>query len=185
MSDDRPLSRRRFILVSSVAVAASGGLLAGRAGRFQPRRALSLEERRLVEALAYQVIPRDDTLGGRDAGVAEFIDRQRGGAYRRFLPAYRDGLAKIDLTSRRVERQPFAKLPFARQTALLEALDADRVPDGIWKPDEAGQFFRLVCDHCMQGFYGSPRHGGNLNYVSWRMIGLDYPQIVGRVVSRP
>jgi gluconate 2-dehydrogenase gamma chain len=183
MSGDRPVSRRRFVLMSSMAVAASGGLLAGCARRFQPSSALSLEERRLVEALADQVIPPDDTLGGRDAGVAEFIDRQLRGAYKRHLLAYQEGLAKIDLTSRRVERQPFVTLPFARQTALLEALDSDRVPDGIWKPNEAGQFFRLVTDHCLQGFYGSPRHGGNRDGASWRLLGLDYPQIVGRVIG--
>jgi gluconate 2-dehydrogenase gamma chain len=32
----------------------------------------------------------------------------------------------------------------------------------------------------MQGFYGSPRHGGNRGFVSFRMIGIDYPRIVGQ-----
>jgi gluconate 2-dehydrogenase gamma chain len=40
-----------------------------------------------------------------------------------------------------------------------------------------------VCDHCMQGYYGSPRHGGNRDFASWKMLGLPYPQVVGRVVS--
>jgi gluconate 2-dehydrogenase gamma chain len=30
------------------------------------------------------------------------------------------------------------------------------------------------------GFYGSPRHGGNKDYISYRMLGLDYPLIIGR-----
>ena len=32
----------------------------------------------------------------------------------------------------------------------------------------------------MQGFYGSPRHGGNKDYASYRMLGLDYPNIIGQ-----
>jgi gluconate 2-dehydrogenase gamma chain len=33
----------------------------------------------------------------------------------------------------------------------------------------------------MQGFYGDPRHGGNREGVSWKMLGLPYPPIRGRL----
>jgi len=29
-----------------------------------------------------------------------------------------------------------------------------------------------LVDHTIQGFYGGPRHGGNRDAVSWRMLGL-------------
>jgi len=32
----------------------------------------------------------------------------------------------------------------------------------------------------MQGYYGSPRHGGNRDAISWRMLGLDEPPLRGR-----
>jgi gluconate 2-dehydrogenase gamma chain len=32
----------------------------------------------------------------------------------------------------------------------------------------------------MQGFYGSPRHGGNRDYVSYKMMKLDYPHVIGQ-----
>jgi gluconate 2-dehydrogenase gamma chain len=32
----------------------------------------------------------------------------------------------------------------------------------------------------MEGYYGSPRHGGNRDAVSWRMLGLDEPPLRGR-----
>lgn len=182
MSMDRVVSRRGFLRIWPMA-AASGGLLAGCGRVFQPRSVLSPEERRLVEALADQVIPPDEAPGGRDAGVAEFIERQLRGPYARHLAAYHDGLAKIDSTSRRLQGRPFVSVPFARQTALLEALETDRVPDGIWKPKESSRFFQLVIDHCLQGFYGSPRHGGNRDGASWRMLGLNNPQILGRVIG--
>jgi len=41
-------------------------------------------------------------------------------------------------------------------------------------------FFELVRDHTMEGYYGSPRHGGNRDAVSWRMLGLPEPPPLGR-----
>jgi gluconate 2-dehydrogenase gamma chain len=32
----------------------------------------------------------------------------------------------------------------------------------------------------MQGFYGDPRHGGNREYASWRMLGVPVAPIRGR-----
>lgn len=183
MEERPPVTRRRFILISALSTAAAG--LGAACARFQPSSALTPEERRIVEALADQVIPPDDTPGGKEAGVAEFIDWQLRGPYRRHRAVYRAGLARIDETSRRVAGAPFAELPFERQTALLEALEAGS-PEGlphIWEPGEGREFFRLVVEHCLQGFYGSPRHGGNRNHASWKMLGLETPQVLGRVVT--
>jgi gluconate 2-dehydrogenase gamma chain len=184
MTRARRLSRRRFIAssVAAASAAAAGGLLAG-CGRFQPSSALSADERRLVEALADQVVPPDQDAGGRDAGVADFIDIQLRGPYRRFREVYRDGLARLERTSQQLRRRSFVELPFDDQTALLRQLESDQVPADTWEPRQAGEFFRLVCDHCLQGYYGSPRHGGNRGGVSWKMLRLDYPQVAGRVTT--
>jgi gluconate 2-dehydrogenase gamma chain len=183
MGDERSISRRRFLKVSSsVAAAASGGALGGCAGQFQPAVSLAPNERRLVEAVADQIVPPDDTPGGKDAGLADFIDVQLRGPYKRYVPVYRDGLARLEQTSRQLRAKSFLDLSFDEQTAVLTALEQDQVPAGIWQPGEAAEFFRLICDHCMQGFYGSPRHGGNHGAASWKMLGLDYPQVAGRVV---
>jgi gluconate 2-dehydrogenase gamma chain len=32
----------------------------------------------------------------------------------------------------------------------------------------------------MQGYYGSPIHGGNKDYMSFDMLGLDYPLNIGQ-----
>jgi gluconate 2-dehydrogenase gamma chain len=50
----------------------------------------------------------------------------------------------------------------------------------IWEKGFDMQFFELIMDHSLQGFYGSPRHGGNKNYISYKMINLDYPVIIGQ-----
>jgi len=41
-------------------------------------------------------------------------------------------------------------------------------------------FFELVRQHTMEGYYGAPRHGGNRDAASWRMLGLDEPPLRGR-----
>ena len=38
----------------------------------------------------------------------------------------------------------------------------------------------MVVAHTMQGFYGSPRHGGNREAMSWRMLGVPDPPVRGR-----
>ena len=50
----------------------------------------------------------------------------------------------------------------------------------VWKKGADRSFFELIRSHTMAGYYGSPRHGGNYMYVSYRMIGLDIPTIQGR-----
>jgi gluconate 2-dehydrogenase gamma chain len=184
MCDWPSISRRQFIQVSSsLAAVVSGALAAGCAGRYQPETTFTSDQYRLVEAVADQIVPPDADPGGRAAGVADFIEIQLRGPYARFAPAYRDGLARLDQTSHRLHQRPFVHLSFDEQTAVLLAVENGRVPAGIWKAGEPSEFFRLICDHCMQGYYGSPRHGGNRGAASWKMLKLDYPQIAGRVIT--
>ena len=42
------------------------------------------------------------------------------------------------------------------------------------------EFFNLVRSHTLEGYYGAPRHGGNRDAVSWRMLGMDEPPLRGR-----
>jgi len=44
---------------------------------------------------------------------------------------------------------------------------------------KAPEFFELVRRHSLQSYYGSPRHGGNRDAVSWRMLGLAEPPLRG------
>jgi gluconate 2-dehydrogenase gamma chain len=183
MRDRASISRRRFIQVSSSLAAAIPGVFAGCAGGYQTVTALTPDEHGLVEAIADQIIPPDQDIGGKDAGVADFIDIQLRGPYARFVPAYRDGLARLDEASRRLYRAPFVGLAPQDQTALLTSVERGRLPAGLWNPRAASAFFQLICDHTMQGYYGSPRHGGNRGAASWKMLKLDYPQLAGRVIT--
>jgi gluconate 2-dehydrogenase gamma chain len=46
-------------------------------------------------------------------------------------------------------------------------------------------FFNLILEHTRHGFYGDPRHGGNRNRISWKMLRLPFPPLRGRQIPEP
>jgi len=150
-----------------------------------PYRFFSSEEAGLVDAIADQLIPPGDWPGGKDAGVTFYIDYQLCESLSRFSEDYRKGLAAVRETSLLLHGKPFETITPDEQTAFLQKMEAggfsEQPEEGShWNDGFDRRFFRLLRDHAMQGFYGSPRHGGNFNHISYRMIGLDYPLIVGQ-----
>jgi gluconate 2-dehydrogenase gamma chain len=132
------------------------------------------EEARLVEAVSEQIIPADKDPGAKDARVVLFIDRQLVGPYAKHQTAYRAGLRALLETCRRQFGKPFEALAWDDQTKVLASLEAGRAPKELWKSPTCTEFFNLVLEHTKQGFYGSPQDGGNYNYVSYQMLGLDH-----------
>ncbi|MGD0411109.1 MAG: gluconate 2-dehydrogenase subunit 3 family protein [Verrucomicrobiota bacterium] len=145
-----------------------------------PCRFFSEAEASLLIAMCEQIIPRDDTPGATDAGVIYYIDRQISGPLARHQRSYRQGLAAFRQTCLQVFKTPFEDLAFERQTEALRLIEAGRAPGEHWGDLSQQAFFGLVLDHTRQGFYGSPRHGGNRNYASYRMMGLAYPNLLAR-----
>jgi gluconate 2-dehydrogenase gamma chain len=122
-----------------------------------------------LAALCDQIIPADDWPSASQAGVIIFIDRQLTGPYRRHRKAYRKGLEEIEkLAQSRIGIEIAVATP-AQQLYVARALE-----------QQNPAFFSLVRSHTMQGYYGSPRHGGNKDAVSYRMLGLDVPLVRGR-----
>jgi len=160
------MRRRTFLATGLAATTAACGR------RRSYWRFFSNDEARTVEALCAQIIPDDRDPGAVQAGVIHYIDTQLTGFYRPLQKTYRQGIAAIDRKSAKVCGKPFADLPTSSQVALLQRIEKD--PD--LKP-----FFDLLVSHTMQGFYGDPRHGGNRERVSWKMLGVAYPPLRGRL----
>lgn len=157
---------RRELLVGSAAAGAA--LMSGCFSR-TPWEFFTEGEARTLAVLCDQIIPADDYPSASQAGAVTFIDRQLVRHYEPHQRAYRDGLRLVDqLSSSRFGADP-ARLSPAQQLDMAKGVEK-----------QAPEFFELVRRHTLQGYYGSPRHGGNLDAVSWRMLGLDEPPLRGR-----
>ena len=153
--------RRRTLLAMGLSAAA--GSCRG-AWRF-----FTEDEARTVDARAAQRSPSSPGPGAREAGAVYYIDIQLSRRFRKHQRAYREGLAGVDETSRKATGKRFVELTSEQQIEVLNTLE-----------EHAKPFFQLILAHTRQGFYGDPRHGGNRNMVSWKMVGLPFPPVRGR-----
>jgi gluconate 2-dehydrogenase gamma chain len=161
------LTRRQFVAAGALGGAAVAvGCTAGRQGNWD---FLSDAQARTLTAICDQIIPADDFPSASQAGVLTYIDKQLVRHFRRHQNAYRDGLENAEAISHKRFGSELAALTSPQQLEVVSAIEQQH-------PD----FFNLVRSHTLQGYYGSPRHGGNINAVSWRMLGLDEPPLRGR-----
>jgi gluconate 2-dehydrogenase gamma chain len=182
MNFQNKFSRRSFFVLSAIGVS---GIAILRCAPFTKSsqsswRFLTEEESILLDSLAEQIIPSDEYLGGRDAGITNFIDKQLIGPYKRYQEAYRKGLTAIRETCKACFQKRFEELPWETQTEFLQKMQQGKMEGDMWKNGFDTEFFELIRKHSLQGFYGSPRHGGNKNYASYKMMKLDYPVIIGQ-----
>jgi gluconate 2-dehydrogenase gamma chain len=140
-----------------------------------------VDEARTLAAVCDQIIPSDEVPGAAWAGVVNFIDRQLCGPYRRLQDSYREGIAGIEKSSQLLYASGLARLSQDKQIELLTRMEQGQAPREAWQKIASTEFFSMLVDHTMQGFYGDPRHGGNRDRASWKMVGLAYPMIRGRL----
>jgi len=178
MDDPYAARRRDFLKTGTVAAAATAIACGGGTSRF---RVLSDQEALTLGAACDQIIPKDEDPGASEAGVVAFIDRQLATRAKRDLARWRAGIRGLDAAARSRFGVAFAGAAFDDQTALLRDLEKGAGDKGHWQGIASAAFFRLLRDYTMMGFYGDPRHGGNRDRVSWRMLGVPDPPIRGRL----
>jgi gluconate 2-dehydrogenase gamma chain len=116
----------------------------------------SPDQAKEVEAMSAQIIPADDTGGAREAGVIRFIDLYLSTYETGQQAAYAAGLKMLAEKS----GGPFSALDTARQIEILRGID---------KTD----FFGLVRQHTVMGFFSHPQYGGNREKMGWKLIGFE------------
>jgi gluconate 2-dehydrogenase gamma chain len=140
-------------------------------------------------------IPADKlSPSGTDCGLVAFIDRQLAGAWGSGARLYRSGpfvkgtpaqgyqlpltpreffAAGIKATNawtRKAYGKDFDRLSPADRDAALKLMDAGKAE----LPDLNGkQFFEMLYQSAMEGFFADPMYGGNRDKIGWRMVG--YP----------
>jgi gluconate 2-dehydrogenase gamma chain len=161
------LTRRQFALAGALGGAAA--VIGCHHGAGSAWDFLSDNQARVLSALSDQIVPADEFPSASQAGVVTYIDRQLARHYRRHQDVYRAGLAQTDEMSRDRFGNAFADAPPPQQLQIVTELEK-----------ENRSFFELLRQHTMEGYYGSPRHGGNRDAASWHMLGLAEPPLRGR-----
>ena len=172
-------NRRDFLKTTGFAI---GGMMMFPSCRHEPApyRFFTQEEADCLIAICECIIPADEMPGATDAGVIYYIDKQVSGFFSKHQGDYRFGLAALQSDCRSKYGKLFENMKMAEQVIFLELLERNDDSLNSWNEIKPSTFFSMVIDHTMQGFYGSPRHGGNKNYVSYKMLGLDYPLVIGQ-----
>jgi gluconate 2-dehydrogenase gamma chain len=174
------LSRREFLQAALIAAVGSSGAVACRRAS-SPWRFLTIDEAKTLAAACDRIIPPDRDPGAAWAGVVNYIDVQLCGPLRPLQKSYRHGIAGMNKSSRLLFGSDFSVLQERKQIELLTMMEEGQAPHEAWQQIPSAEFFGLLVDHTMQGFYGDPRHGGNRGHVGWKLVGLAYPPIRGRL----
>jgi gluconate 2-dehydrogenase gamma chain len=126
---------------------------------------LSPAEARTMEAFAAQIIPSDaSSPGAKEAGAIWFIDRAIGPGY---FPEFREpikaGAADLDARARRRRDGvvSFADLSMSEQISTMRQV-------------EDTPFFYMGRMLSIMGTLADPRHGGNRDHASERILGIEH-----------
>lgn len=125
----------------------------------------------VLRAAVDRIIPPDDYPGGWDAGVGEYLLGQFQRDLTDKVDEYRQGLDALDQEAYTLKSIGFAALTPAEQDALLSQVEQGKTQTD-WPVDPA-QFFAMLVEHAMEGFYSDPGNGGNHDGISWKMIGFE------------
>jgi gluconate 2-dehydrogenase gamma chain len=163
---------RRLFLQGSGAFASQSALRTALPGVFalaevacsrreETRKFAVLTDREAIEfeAIAARILPTTDTPGAVEAGVIWFFDSAFDALMKDDLGAARQGLDDLQSS---LGGQQFSALDDTAQDRALEAI-------------EDGQFFDLMRNMTIYGFFGMSQYGGNRDNLGWQLLGVDDP----------
>src|SRR5262244_29341 len=126
---------------------------------------LNVDQSATIKAFAERLKP-----GAPDANVLNYIDLALAGAYSDQLDFYRRGIAQLDAYCQATFKEPFAKLPAARQDEVITALEQGKATGFTYPTAQA--FFNTLRTHTIEGMFADPVYGGNKDFAGWRLVGF-------------
>ncbi|MDR2917340.1 MAG: gluconate 2-dehydrogenase subunit 3 family protein [Tannerella sp.] len=143
-------------------------------------RVLTNEEADCLGCICEQFIPADQYVGAREAGVVNYIDKVLYRYFPELKETYQKGIYSLEAYCKDTYGKFFAQLDWNTQYTLMVKMEKAELPESFWERVLQKDFFNMALRHTMQGYYGPPRHGGNKDYVSYRMMRLDFPLLAGQ-----
>jgi gluconate 2-dehydrogenase gamma chain len=116
----------------------------------------------VIDAMASQIIPTDDTPGAHEARCVYFIDRGLTTFFHDSQPVYAQGFKDLQQFTQEISpgASLFSALTSKQQIQILTSI-------------EKTPFFRTVRNHTIIGMFSSPAHGGNYDQAGWKLIGFE------------
>jgi gluconate 2-dehydrogenase gamma chain len=163
-TDNMSISRRTVLASATLIPLAAIATAPQRAAGQAPATALTVEQRKTVDAFVDRIIPKDE-LGpsAAECGVGEYIDRCLADYLAAEKPLFLDGLANLDVFALRTQGIAFSSLPPDKRDAVLMAIDDNQAP-------HLRGFFNRVRRLTLEGMFGDPVYGGNKNFAGWDLI---------------
>jgi gluconate 2-dehydrogenase gamma chain len=170
----------------------------------EPLLTLTATEAAFLGAAYDAFIPADKlSPSGSDCGLVTFIDRQLASAWGGGARLYRSGpflhgtpeqgyqlsltpreyfaagIKAANAWSRKTYGKDFDRLAPADREATLKTMEAGKAE---FAEVNAKQFFEMLLQSAMEGFFADPIYGGNRDKISWRMVG--YPGLPATYASK-
>ena len=124
----------------------------------------------ILRSLMNRIIPQDDFPDAWEAGVGNYLAGQFERDLRSQVETYHLGLEALEAESQAFARKSFTELDTSAQDVILSRLEAGQVTlSWLVNPTE---FFHMVIEHVMEGYYSDPGNGGNRESIAWQMIGF-------------
>ena len=132
---------------------------------------LTKQQTRILQASINIIIPSDGGPNGCEGGVDRYLFRQFERDLQHVVPLYQQGLDALDKEAQAVTGSVYVALDAEKQEQVLRHIEAGQVQT-IW-PIDPVDFFKMIIEHCAEGFYSDPGNGGNRDGVAWKMIGFE------------
>src|SRR5262245_39143342 len=130
---------------------------------------LTEEHWNILRSLMNRIIPQDDFPNAWDAGIGNYLARQFERDLRSQVETYHLGLEALEAEAQAYAGKSFTELDTSAQDAILSRLETGQVISS-W-PVNPIEFFHMVIQHVMEGYYSDPGNGGNRDSTAWQMIG--------------
>ena len=124
----------------------------------------------ILRSLMNRIIPQDDFPDAWEAGVGNYLARQFERDLHSQVETYQLGLGALEAESQAFAGKGFTDLDASAQDLILSRLEAGQATSS-W-PVNPAEFFPMVIEHVMEGYYSDPGNGGNRDSIAWRMIGF-------------
>ena len=177
-SQKLPSVSRRDVLTGTVATIACAFVPVSSvrwAQKSSQNEILTSAERQCLEAMISRMIPAGlDGPGALEAGCALYIESALKDAYQSSRKTYSSGLAALDARAVSSGGKSFASLNTTEQDRILSDFEQNVKVGGYF---DSAAFFELVRQHTLEGMFGDPSYGGNVNFAGWDLIGYPGPRM--------